>query len=301
MRVPKSKLDFLMTEYGTDSITETFNRLIDEKLEHRFQANTTRSVISALGAKNRVARRMIALMPKHDIYIEPFGNTASVLLQKPQVKKEVYNDINGNVVNFFRVLRDNPLGLYNKCSSLPYSEEVYQDFVKSDVPDDPLEKAVRFFYLSRCGFLGVNSKSFKSHSSKRNDSAFYYRECERFYAVSRRFQGVEITNKDFATIIRRYKDHPNAFIMADPPYFDGTDYYHANFKLADHSKLARMLANISGKAMVCHSKNYQIHKLYTGLGFNFEVIRTKYLARASVQDKGKLVKPNTLLYLYMNY
>ncbi|MEC1718738.1 DNA adenine methylase [Schinkia azotoformans] len=301
MRVPKSKLELLMSEYGTSSITEVFNRLVEEKLEHRFQADATRSVITAIGGKNRVAKKMIELMPEHNIYIEPFGNTASVLLRKPKVSTEVYNDIDGNVTNFFQVLQDNPIGLYNACSSLPYSEEMYRKSLEAGVPDNPLEKAVRFFYLSRVGFLGANSRGFKSSTPDRNNSALYHKECERFYAVSKRFQGVEITNKDFKKIIKKYGNEQDAFIMADPPYYDGTDYYNADFKLADHSQLAKMLAGIKGKAMVCHSKNYQIHKLYTGLGFRFEVIRTKYMSRVAVNEAGKKSRPETSLYLYMNY
>lgn len=199
------------------------------------------------------------------------------------------------------MLRENPIGLYNACLALPYSEDVYREFLESEVPEDPLEKAVRFFYLSRAGFLGANSKGFKSSSPDRNSSAFYYKECERFLAVSKRFQNVEITNRDFSKVIKKYKENSEAFMMADPPYFDGTDYYSTGFKLADHSKLAHMLAEIKGKTMVCHSKNYQIHKLYTGLGFRFEIIRTKYMSRVSINEAGQMTRPSTELYLYMNY
>jgi len=301
MRIETSKLAFLLAEYETDSITEAFNRLIDEKLTRRFQADASRSVITSIGGKNRVAKKIIELMPEHKIYIEPFGNTASVLLRKPRAAKEIYNDIDGNVANFFQVLRDNPIGLYQACVALPYSEEVYRQMVSRGVPDDPLEKAARFFYLSRVGFLGVHAKGFRTNSRLRSDGQFYYKECERFFAVAKRLQGVEITNQDFRKVIHRFKNQPDAFFMADPPYYGSTDYYGSNFKLADHSKLAHLLAEIKGKAMVCHSKNYQIHKLYTGLGFRFEVIRTKYMSSIVYDEQGNRRKPVVELYLYMNY
>ncbi|RAV06616.1 DNA adenine methylase [Paenibacillus sp. YN15] len=299
-RLPKSKVEVLMKEYGTGSVTEMLHKLMEDKLDHRFQADSSRSVITALGAKNKVAKKMIALMPEHQVYIEPFGNTASVLIAKPKVRLEVYNDLDGNVATFFRVLRDNPVGLYQACAALPYSEEQYYDFLKAGAPDDPLHKAVRFFYLSRAGFLGANTTGFKSSSADRNSAAFYTRECERFHAVAKRFQGVEISNKDFAQVIRKYQDKPDAFFMADPPYYDGTDYYLDQFKLADHSRLAQMLAGIKGKAMVCHSKQYQIHKLYTGLGFRFEKIRTRYASRIKM-NADSTSRADTELYLYMNY
>lgn len=301
MRVSKNKLDLLMAEYGTNSVTEVFESLIEEKLKHKFKRNATRSVITGIGAKNKLARRMIELMPEHKIYIEPFGNTASVLLQKPKVSKEIYNDIDGNVTNFFLVLRDNPIGLYNACSSLPYSEELYFEFVKADVPTNPMEKAVRFFYLNRCGFLGHQSIGFRTFSTDRNHARFYYQECERFFAISNRLKNVEILNKNYKKVILKYKDNLDAFFMCDPPYYDGTDYYETKFSLADHSTLAHKLAEIKGKVMVCHSKNYQIHKLYKGLGFRHESIRTKYASKIEYDEDGKRTRPDTLLYLYMNY
>lgn len=299
-RISKSELERLAAEYQTASFTDILNKLIDEKLEHRFAADATRSVITGIGAKNRVAKKMISLMPEHSIYVEPFGNTASVLLQKEPVKVEVYNDKNGQITNFFRVLRQNPMGLYNACVALPYSEEQYRQLADSPIPDDPLQKAVRFFYLNRAGFLGSPGNGFRSGYTARNNAAFYYQECERFYAVSRRLQNVEIWNKDYRKVIRKY-DHPDTFIMADPPYLDGTDYYEEPFTMEDHIMLADMMAGIKGKAMVCHSKHSEIKRLYLERGFRYETIRTKYWARKGRVVEGREAKEDVQLYLYMNY
>ncbi|HWO97225.1 MAG TPA: DNA adenine methylase [Bacillus sp. (in: firmicutes)] len=304
--MPTSKLEILMKEYKTDSITELFNILVDDKLDNNFKPkDDTRSVITSIGGKNKLAKRIIEHMPEHSIYIEPFGNTASILLQKAPVKKEVFNDINEDVVNFFNILQADPIALYNACIKIPYSEVVYKEMVSTPIPTDPLQKAVRFFYLNRAGFLSSsNSKTgFRTNASDGRDfGQFYYRECERFYAISKRLQGVELLNRDFRKVIKAYSSNPDALILADPPYYDGTDYYESKFKLKDHSELARLLSNIKGKAIVLHSKNYQIHKLYTGLGFKFSTIRTKYAPRmVLVDNEGTKTRPESLLYLYMNF
>jgi len=301
-----SKLEALMKLYQTESITEVFSRLIDEKLDHHFAGQKdNRSVITSIGGKNKLARRIIELMPEHSVYVEPFGNTASILLQKAPVKKEVYNDLHEEVVNFFTVIQTDPLALYHACTKLPYSEVVYRDMLASAIPDDAVEKAARFYYLSRAGFLATSrgTTGFRTNTSDgRNFGKFYYRECERFYAVSKRLQSVELLHRDFRKVIQAYRDQEEALILADPPYYDGTDYYESGFTWKDHCDLAQRLASIRGKAMVLNSQNDQIRKLYTDLGFHFKVIRTKYTSRKSdIGEDGTRTRPIVPLYVYMNF
>lgn len=244
-------------------------------------------------------------MPEHSVYVEPFGNTASILLQKAPVKKEVYNDIHEDVVNFFTVIQTDSLALYHACTKLPYSEAVYREMLSSPVPDDTVQKAARFYYLSRAGFLASSrgTTGFRTNTSDgRNFGKFYYKECERFYAVSKRLQSVELLNRDFRKIIRAYRDHEDALILADPPYYDGTDYYENNFTWKAHRDLAELLASIKGKAMVLNSENERIHELYTDMGFHYKSIRTKYSSRKSdVNDDGIRTRPVVPLYVYMNF
>jgi len=176
-----SKLEALMRLYQTESITEVFSKLIDEKFDSNFAAQQdNRSVITSIGGKNKLARRIIELMPEHSVYVEPFGNTASILLQKASVKKEVYNDIHEDMVNFFTVIQTDPLALYHACTKLPYSEVVYREMLSSPVPVDALEKAARFYYLSRAGFLATSrgTTGFRTNTSDgRSFGKFYYKEC----------------------------------------------------------------------------------------------------------------------------
>ncbi|TDY40452.1 DNA adenine methylase Dam [Alicyclobacillus sacchari] len=301
-----SKLEALMKLYQTDSITEVFSKLVDEKLDSNFATQqSNRSVITSIGGKNKLARRIIELMPEHSVYVEPFGNTASILLQKAPVKKEVYNDIHEDVVNFFTVIQTDPLALYHACTKLPYSEAVYREMLSSPVPADAVEKAARFYYLSRAGFLATSrgTTGFRTNTSDgRNFGKFYYKECERFYAISKRLQSVELLNRDFRKVIRAYRDHEDALILADPPYYDGTDYYEGSFAWKDHRDLAQLLTSIRGKAMVLNSQNERIHELYTGLGFGYKVIRTKYSSRKSdVDEEGNRTRPVVPLHVYMNF
>lgn len=98
------------------------------------------------GGKFRIAQWIINQFPEHLCYVEPFGGGGSVLLRKSPAKIEVYNDLNGGVVNFFRVLRERPADLIAAIELTPYSRK---EFIQAQEPcDDPLERARRFYVWS---------------------------------------------------------------------------------------------------------------------------------------------------------
>jgi DNA adenine methylase len=119
-----------------------------EKMDYRGDEMKTRSPLIWFGGKSKYAELIISRMPEHKKYVEVFGGAAHVIVQKPKVNHEVYNDIDGNLVNFIMTARDNPKELQDACESLPYSRELYEKWKKEEMPKDPFEKAVRFFYLN---------------------------------------------------------------------------------------------------------------------------------------------------------
>ncbi|MFB5189052.1 DNA adenine methylase [Alicyclobacillus fastidiosus] len=121
------------------------------------------------GGKSKLADDIIRLMPQHRCYVEPFGGGASVITAKAPVSYEVYNDIDGEVVNFLMVLRDKPHVLAGKCITIPYSRQLYNEWKWAEKPEDPFERAVRWFYLNRSAIAaGNNHRSGWRHSSATN-------------------------------------------------------------------------------------------------------------------------------------
>jgi site-specific DNA-adenine methylase len=99
-----------------------------------------RSPLAWIGGKCHLAPKLINLMPDHVCYCEPFGGAAHVLLQKQPSTNEVYNDINGEVVNFFMILRRDPDKLQQACSSLPYARALFDRWWKealSEIAEGP--------------------------------------------------------------------------------------------------------------------------------------------------------------------
>src|SRR5690348_4377904 len=86
----------------------------------------TRSPLIWFGGKSKVAHEIISRMPDHKVYAEPFGGAAHVIAQKPEAKTEVYNDIDGDLVNFLLVVREDPEKFIVAAESLPYSRQLYE-------------------------------------------------------------------------------------------------------------------------------------------------------------------------------
>ncbi|MEM1484260.1 DNA adenine methylase [Oscillospiraceae bacterium PP1C4] len=298
VRLKTSYIEYLKQAYATDSMTEIINCLVQEKLDCDLgYKGVIRPPFSALGGKQKVAASIVKYIPEHQMYIEPFGNTAAVLLKKPRSQIEVYNDVNNEVVNFFEVLRDDPLALVEMCGKFPYSETVYHDSLRQ-TGGTKLERAVRYFYLARCGFLGVSTEQFNVSFGKRNFSACYYKAVDKLWTIAKRFRGVAITCRDYSKVIMRYYDEPKAFFMLDPPYLDYDCYYEHSFGLEDYQNLAKQLSGISGKFMICHSKDERIDNIFRKeLGCNRAIIRSKNLPAKPVNGQ----RPISNLYLYMNY
>ena len=101
-----------------------------------------RPALRYYGGKFDLAPWIISHFPRHEHYVEPCFGAGSVLLRKPAVKLETVNDLNGRVVNYFRVLRDNPAGLIRLLDLTPWAADEYRE--SQTESDDPLEDARRF-------------------------------------------------------------------------------------------------------------------------------------------------------------
>lgn len=121
------------------------------------------SPIQWFGGKQSLAPKLLPLIPEHRTYVEPFGGGASLLLIKEPSPVEVYNDLDSDLVNFFRVLRDPQLftDFYNRAWFSPCSREEH-DFCRLHLNEDPdpVERARRFFVLARYSFSGIPGNAF---------------------------------------------------------------------------------------------------------------------------------------------
>lgn len=187
----------------------------------------SRPVLRWLGGKWRLAPWIIEHFPPHRIYVEPFGGAASVLLRKERSYNEIYNDLDGELVNLFRVLRsDRSEELLTKLSLTPYAFAEYQ--LALAPAGDPVERARRMIVRSHMahGTSGARldrATGFRcdGRSGTTNVAGEWadFPECLR--AVVARIRGVSLQSKPALDLISMY-DTPNALLYLDPPYLPST-------------------------------------------------------------------------------
>ena len=212
----------------------------------------SRPILRYHGGKFRLASWLLSFFPEHRIYVEPFGGAGSVLLQKQRSYMDIYNDLDGEIVNLFMVTRDLGEKLVSAIELTPFSRD---EFIDSYLPtDDPIERARRLVVRS---FMGHGSNShnrptgFRRHSRNSGTSPCHdWRNYPRaLLEIIERLQGVVIENRD-ASALMAEQDCPESLFYLDPPYVfstrdKGTDY---KFEMEDeqHRAFADQLHGMKG-------------------------------------------------------
>lgn len=206
-----------------------------------------------VGGKHSIANKLIQYYPEHKIYVEPFGGMATMFFYKEPSEKEVYNDINKNAVNLFRVLRDEEKT--NKLirmfeyfvSSVDFVEEAYKNYENPQV--DEITRAYYFVYLLQNGRGHINK--FANLNGVRNLETSRENIIEKIKAVHRRFEKVVIENVDWEDCFRRY-DSKETFFYCDPPYLteDTNRIYRNNMSITEHRKLLCKIKECQGMVII---------------------------------------------------
>ena len=201
------------------------------------------------GGKSKMAKNLINLMPPHGCFVDLFGGAAHVITQKAPIQTEVYNDIDGLVLNFLMVVREDKTKFIKAVDSLPYSRKLYETWKEEPWPEDDFARAVRWFYLNRSGIAKGNAdkKTGWRHAKSPGSSPApaYYASIDRISAFSHRMKKVQLECRDFREIIKIY-DGTETLFYVDPPYIGREKYYAGGFTGQDHHDLADMLNRVQG-------------------------------------------------------
>jgi DNA adenine methylase len=228
-------------------------------------AEIKRPVLNYFGGKFRISKKVIELLPPHEIYIEPMCGAASILFRKPPSNVEVINDIHGDVVNFFRVLRENYKELQDKLKFTPYSREEYYSCLEKT--DCPIEQARRTYVRA---WLGIgnsidNNNGFRRAIAEKAAIRSWINHIDSLEMFAQRLRSVVIENIDYRQIIAKY-DRNDTLFYIDPPYLLGTrtsEKYKHDWTDAEHEELVEILKTIKGKCILSGYDN-QIYDRLTG-------------------------------------
>lgn len=219
----------------------------------------TRPVLRYFGGKWRLAPWIISHFPAHRIYTEVFGGAASVLMQKIRSSIEVYNDLDQQIFNLFRVLRDDRAELERIIRLTPYSRDEYK--LSQELADCKIEQARRTLVRSwfSIGTDSIHRATLAGFRCTTDDAKVgtlplhqwtgWQAELERF---QERLTGVLIENDDASAVLIR-NDYPDTLHYVDPPYVHDTrssgGYLH-EMTADDHEQLAKTLHSLSGMVIL---------------------------------------------------
>lgn len=220
--------------------------------------NCTRPVLRWHGGKWLLAPWIISQFPAHKVYIEPFGGAASVLIRKPRSYAEIYNDLDDEVVNLFRVLRsDRASDLIDALKLTPFAASEFA--AAYEASDCDFERARRVVVRSFQGFgsNGVHQKTgFRSNSnrSRTTPARDWVNYPDALAAIVDRLRGVCILSRDAKEVMAAH-DAPTTLHYVDPPYVmatraDQKDDYAHELTDADHKELLAFLCTLKGRVVL---------------------------------------------------
>lgn len=266
---------------------------------------------------------LLPLLPRCHHYCEPFAGSAAVLLNRPPSPVETYNDLDGEVANFFRVLRDHGSQLTRAIGLTPFSREEFSIACTLDPALDPLERARRFYVRARQVRTGLAQTASVGRwanckgTSRRGMSGVVSRwlgGVDDLPEIAERLLRVQIENRPAADVIRLY-DSPDTLFYCDPPYVhesrgDAKAYRH---EMTDeqHEELAAMLNSVQGRVAISNYQCDLMDRLYpptrwhkhvgsprtnhSTKGTRVEVLWTNYLLHTAPVYSARQLEPVHLL------
>lgn len=245
---------------------------------------------------------LLPLLPECHHYVEPFAGSAAVLLNREPSPVETYNDIDGEITNFFRVLRDHKDHLVEQIGLTPFSREEFYRAVSDEPPETDLERARRFFVRARQVRTGLaQTASLGRWANCKNTSragmsgvvSRWLGSVAMLPEIAERLLRVQIENRPALEIISLYDDKGTLF-YCDPPYVhasrgDSKAYAH-EMSDTEHIKFGKAISRLRGKAAIS--------------GYRCDLMDTVYRGWRLVESKAKTchsVKQSRTEALWMNY
>ncbi|HVT35402.1 MAG TPA: DNA adenine methylase [Nevskiaceae bacterium] len=233
-------------------------------------------VIPWIGGKRRLAPALLPLFPEHTCYVEPFCGAAALYFLKEPSEVEVLNDVNGDLVNLYRVIKHHLEEFVRQFKWALTSRQVYKWQQQTPVETlTDIQRAARFYYLQRLAFGGrVDGQSFGTATTAPPPRLNLLRLEEELSAAHLRLDGTYIEHLPWQECVKRY-DRPHSLFYCDPPYWQ-TEGYGVEFGLDQYELMARQAREMAGTMIISVNDHPDMRRAFEGLpmreiGINYTV------------------------------
>lgn len=220
-------------------------------------------IIPWIGGKRRLADLLIPRFPEHSCYVELFAGGAALYFLRAPAAVEVINDINGDVVNLYRVVKHHLEEFVRQFKWAISSREVFK-WMQETRPETltDVQRAARFFYLQQHAF-GAKVKGQTWGTATTAPPVNLLRIEERLSAAHLRLHATYIERLHWLDCLKRY-DRPHSFMYLDPPYWQ-TEGYGVDFPFTEYLDMAEAMRTMKGKALLSINDHPDIRKVFEGL------------------------------------
>lgn len=233
----------------------------------------SKPVIPWIGGKTRLADQIFDKFAAHTCYVEAFAGAAAIFFLKPPSEVEVINDVNGELVNLYRVIQNHLEEFVRQFKWAISSRQVYE-WEQQKVPGTltDIQRAARFYYLQKQAFGGRVSGQSYGTATTSEPRLNILRIEEDLSQAWRRLQGVYVENLSWDVVVAKY-DRPHTLLYLDPPYWE-TEGYGVDFGFEHYEKMANMARSVEGSMIISINDHPDIRRVFEGL--HMEQIPIRY-------------------------
>ena len=246
-------------------------------------------IIPWVGGKRRLAKHLLPLFPQHKCYVEPFCGGAALFFRKKASKVEVINDINGELINLYRVVKNHLEEFVRQFKWVLSSRQIFdwQKATPTEVLTD-IQRAARFYYLQNMAFgAKVEGQTFGTATTAPVGINLLRLE-ETLSIAHLRLARTTIEHLSWVECIEKY-DRPHTLFYLDPPYW-GTQGYGVEFGLEQYEAIARLARTIKGNMIISVNDIPEMRQAFSDL--QIEVVSLKYSLGNSSLARCELIVRN---------
>ena len=231
-----------------------------------------RPVVPWIGGKGRIADWILPKFPQHTCYVEAFCGAAAIFFAKPPSEVEVINDLNGELVNMYRVIKHHPEEFIRQFKWALSSRQIYE-WQRKTVPETltDIQRAARFYYLQKLSFGGkVEDQAFGTATTS-GPRLNLFRLEEDLSQAHLRLQNTFVEHLSWDKAVQKY-DRPHTLFYLDPPYW-GTEGYGVDFGFENYELMAALARNIQGSMVISVNDIPAMRTVFDGLHMESKPIK----------------------------